>query len=1267
MKARVNLTNDEIVTHYFNGTTNPDVVVDLFKHALEPWVYWYRKTTSGSTVNELDSSPFSADIRKITDVIKAILSKRDVAAKLSETQTAGGATTHAVWRCAFRAAKKYNLVAWVPYNAIQSLQAHQSTQKTVGDNLLMATMASDRLDNIYPTRTYYSFQSCVAVAGGALDVATRALIDSVLSFMSPIMRPFPHQIAFLQFMFDPTFQHQRADTGGILGDDMGLGKTLQILLGAIAVCLNNKGTAKAVIHTMSAAISSVFLTELVKMFSVAKDTSNPTVYILKSADTTTLKVHVSPHAEPTKYWQGMVTNSDWDIAIVSVSLLEAAYGFITAEATLFMDEGDLLRGGGATANLALRTSAKKVWLATGTIVNNTKKELNMLLSIVKRATTADGEKRSTAAMRDELGNIMLRRTMSDVDPDTFQPFLNKRTPAVVEIPIHLQLCPTAEDESRDALNSDHTKKDWHTSIQRWSVTGKLKLNDTMTDKLIAMLTICRYVRDKNETIIIPSHSSFANVVMHRTLINHGVRALIYPTAGADLQHQAVAALKANEITVLILRLSAGRGLNLQFCQNMLLIVGTHNPVQINQARARIVRIGSPHKEVTVFTVYYKDTYDSYIWETTMQRKMLLARNMTTKGDSYATAYVKFADFAPQQTRMRVRRSRWLPGLCLPEAVSARSYFQEAMTPSERPDLRLFCDIEDAKQLILSISQIIDTGIDMVLAHVHPDNVPTTRVNVKCIRNKISDATIEDLFGDAPEAVVLAARTEIARELIAAGAGYADIEAACNRVVFTQFGEPDRERSLSRMILKETTRVVRDVIIGASAATPVDAVAEDAPSEIMTPGVSIDIRYNLPPPVTLPILAEAAATPTKLPVYVNAAASAHEPLKHDADLWLLYNQAEWFNWFEILCNPGKIVPCGLLVVPIQPYPDILAATDVYNKAYAAINESPGKPAADYIVNKFDRQFVRIPFAYGNVAEPTDVRCDRVMAALNKLQATLLLEDRTRYCNCTEFSKEVVWGVTSYHDNINTWTRKFTWRDTLLVAVAETTKDSRHSTAIDVCYDLLRSAPITLDMIEWCVDAMYHGSGNVRVISALTDKGTIATCTNRYIRKHNSAIIGDDKDALRSPARMKQKLTDARAWVETSGTPDVASRYQQWLNAKCMLDNGKIEPTRCYIGQLDNGRWLYALVSPPGAHPREMHASESDATQFSALYNKWMAASDPAHPPVHIAPIPPWEHPDIQTVCNIMPLKMSQQKGDDDYALRRELVLWLLAHTHSTDDE
>jgi hypothetical protein len=148
--------------------------------------------------------------------------------------------------------------------------------------------------------------------------------------------------------------------------------------------------------------------------------------------------------------------------------------------------------------------------------------------------------------------------------------------------------------------------------------------DSFSEKEKAVVRICQEAVRKNEQAVIIAANRFPMARFQYALLRHGISTVFtsYTTELSKNKQAIIESFRSKKFSVLIMQISSsGRGINLQFCRNLILPQMWHNPAEIEQARRRIVRVGSPFDYVRIFKVYYTNTIEDFIWNYAMRKKL----------------------------------------------------------------------------------------------------------------------------------------------------------------------------------------------------------------------------------------------------------------------------------------------------------------------------------------------------------------------------------------------------------------------------------------------------------------------------------------------------------------------------------------------------------------------------------------------------------------------------------------------------------------------
>ena len=162
------------------------------------------------------------------------------------------------------------------------------------------------------------------------------------------------------------------------------------------------------------------------------------------------------------------------------------------------------------------------------------------------------------------------------------------------------------------------------------------VNYPLSEKEKVIVRICQAAVAKGEQVVIATLFVECNERLVATLARYNIMASRFDgQVKQDVRQENMAKFQDNEADVLVMLMFAGgRGLNLQNANHLILTSPWWNPVVLDQTRRRVWRVGSPHKVVTVYNVFYDITVEQWMLQTRIKTKVQLAAAVMNEEGMY---------------------------------------------------------------------------------------------------------------------------------------------------------------------------------------------------------------------------------------------------------------------------------------------------------------------------------------------------------------------------------------------------------------------------------------------------------------------------------------------------------------------------------------------------------------------------------------------------------------------------------------------------------
>lgn len=158
----------------------------------------------------------------------------------------------------------------------------------------------------------------------------------------------------------------------------------------------------------------------------------------------------------------------------------------------------------------------------------------------------------------------------------------------------------------------------------------------LSEKEKVILGICQAATRADEQVVIATLFVDANVRLVSLLKRHRITAERFDgKLNQKLRQKGMDDFQAGRSSVMVMLMFAGgRGLNLQNANHLILTSPWWNPVVLDQTRRRVWRVGSPHKVVTMYNVFYDISVEQWMLQTRIKSKMMLAASLMNEEGIY---------------------------------------------------------------------------------------------------------------------------------------------------------------------------------------------------------------------------------------------------------------------------------------------------------------------------------------------------------------------------------------------------------------------------------------------------------------------------------------------------------------------------------------------------------------------------------------------------------------------------------------------------------
>tara|TARA_B100001250_G_scaffold414408_1_gene452601 strand:+ start:3371 stop:5227 length:1857 start_codon:yes stop_codon:yes gene_type:complete len=422
------------------------------------------------------------------------------------------------------------------------------------------------------------------------------------------------------------------NVGGILGDEMGLGKTIQII-SLICHEVNQSNVPNLVI------VRSTLVNNWIKEFK--KFSSNLKIY-----------THHGPNRSRSykAFEDHHVTISTYDLASIDLPLLTDINWNL-----IILDEAQDIRNPDAQRTKSIKILDKKAGFAvTGTPIQNKLKDLWSIMDFTNHDYLGN-ENEFMDKYSDDFSDgslieplvrpLILRRTIEAS---------GKTLPDRIDIPEFIQMNNNAneiyESEKNNFLNNYKNNPLPMLIKLRQVCTNSMIINDEQAwdeddTKFVRLIQICEeFIMNEEKFLIFTSFTkaikSLSNLL--KRIYNIPVFTLFGETPIDERQSVIDDFSNIKNSSCMVLNPAvASAGLNIVSANHVIHYNLEWNPAVIDQASARIYRIGQK-RNVTVHYLVYSNTIEHYIYER-LEAKRQMAEDTIIGVDSkpYIEDFVKF--------------------------------------------------------------------------------------------------------------------------------------------------------------------------------------------------------------------------------------------------------------------------------------------------------------------------------------------------------------------------------------------------------------------------------------------------------------------------------------------------------------------------------------------------------------------------------------------------------------------------------------------------
>jgi SNF2 family DNA or RNA helicase len=378
-------------------------------------------------------------------------------------------------------------------------------------------------------------------------------------------------------------------SGAILADDMGLGKTVQSIVAMRTLFFT--GAIESCLIVCPKTVVENWIHEVQKWA--------PSLSVMAATPSSTERSGVLA-----------ALLGKCNLVVTNYEQLRAGLNdFKSASSDLVVaDEAHRLRGAKSQVSAAFRSlDAGRIWMLTGTPVENRPSDLANLLSLIHPGVFSENSARmGKAALRTQAKPFMLRRHKSDVLVDL---------PAVVYRQEHLKMdelqSRAYQSAERDWINSEADQKLAAFTRMRGVCDLVPEIGESVKcDRIVEILTNLSEIGEK---AVVFSHRIPPIEELEKRLVRGDVGKYISIT-GQTEREERVRLLEQfvsdpNINIALLSQQAASEGLTLTAASNVIFINEWWNPSSNNQARDRLVRIGQ-ERVVTQWTFVVENTIEN---------------------------------------------------------------------------------------------------------------------------------------------------------------------------------------------------------------------------------------------------------------------------------------------------------------------------------------------------------------------------------------------------------------------------------------------------------------------------------------------------------------------------------------------------------------------------------------------------------------------------------------------------------------------------------
>eukprot|EP00039_Didymoeca_costata_P030270 m.28724 g.28724 ORF g.28724 m.28724 type:complete len:1207 (+) comp8029_c0_seq1:268-3888(+) len=158
----------------------------------------------------------------------------------------------------------------------------------------------------------------------------------------------------------------------------------------------------------------------------------------------------------------------------------------------------------------------------------------------------------------------------------------------------------------------------------------------LSEKEKVIIKICRDAVSRNEQVVVATLFVECNIRLVEALSQFNIAAARFDGQVPQAKRQeGVTQFREKYIDVLVMLMFAGgRGLNLQNANHLIMTSPWWNPVVLDQARRRVWRVGSRHKVVTIYNVFYDISVEQWMLQTRVKSKVELASALMNEESMY---------------------------------------------------------------------------------------------------------------------------------------------------------------------------------------------------------------------------------------------------------------------------------------------------------------------------------------------------------------------------------------------------------------------------------------------------------------------------------------------------------------------------------------------------------------------------------------------------------------------------------------------------------